>query len=260
MWGASYRVQHEQQETAMKPVFAVVFAFGLAAGLVMSTAPTAHAEDASLRQIVVPGTGEVSLPPDMATLVVGVQAEADMAADALDQASASTLAILARLDVEGVDPADIRSGAVRLQPRYSNSVLSSGQQIIGYRAVNSVTVEVLDLDRLGGLLAALVGDGANRLDRVSFGLQDPSAATDDARRLAVAEAMRRADLYAMAAGVAVGDVMTITEQGGGTYRALNAEPVVMAEMAASAPSFDVPIAPGEIDLSASITMVFAIAD
>ncbi len=244
----------------MKPVFALVLALGFASGFFMSTASTALAEGETPRQIIVTGTGEVSLPPDMATVVVGVQAEAEAAADALDQASAATLAILARLDVEGVDAADIRSGAVRLQPRYSNSVLSSGQQIIGYRAVNSVTVEVLDLDRLGGLLAALVGDGANRLDRVSFGLQDPSAATDDARRLAVAEAIRRADLYAMAAGVTVGDVMTITEQGGGGYRALNAEPIVMAEMAASSPSFDVPIAPGEIDLSATITMVFAIAE
>jgi len=228
--------------------------------LLFGAAITAAAETASPRTISVTGNGEISLPPDMATIVVGVQAEAQAAADALDQASAATLAILARLDVEEIDAADIRSGAVRLQPRHSNSVLSSGQQIIGYRALNSVTVEVRDLDRLGGLLAALVGDGANRLDRVSFGLQDPDEAMDDARRLAVAEAIDRAALYADAAGVEVGDVLSISEHGSSGYRSLNAEPVIMAEMAVSSPSYDVPIAPGEIDLNASIQMVFKVAN
>lgn len=210
------------------------------------------------RTITVTGTGEVSVDPDMATIVVAVQTQDVQAAGALDQASAATMAILARLDTEGIDPADIRSGAIQLQPRYNESALSSGQQIIGYRAVNSVQVQVNDLDRLGGLLAALVGDGANRLDRVSFGLQDPQAATDAARRLAVAEAIRRAGLYADAAQVGVGEVLTITEHSAGGYRSLTGEPRMMAEMAQSSPAFDVPIAPGKIDLSASITMVFAI--
>ncbi len=213
-----------------------------------------------LRTISVSGLGEVSLPPDMASITLGIQSDAESSALALDEASAATQAILDRLNLESIDPSDIRSGAIRLQPRYSSSVLSSGQQITGYRAVNTVQVDVMNLDELGGLLSVLVADGANRLDRVSFGLQDPSAAMDDARRLAVADAMRRADLYAQAAGVPLGDVLSLSEQGAGGYRALMAEPGIMAEMAQSAPSLDVPIAPGEIDLTASLTMVFAIGD
>ncbi|WP_296421246.1 SIMPL domain-containing protein [Pseudooctadecabacter sp.] len=211
------------------------------------------------RILTVTGTGEITVAPDMATISVGVQTDGIEASQALDAASAATLAILARLDVEGVAPAHVQTGAVRLQPQYSNSALSSGQQIVGYRAFNSVNVQVNDLDRLGGLLAALVGDGANRLDRVTFGLQDPKAATDEARRRAVAEAMRKAGLYAEAAGVAMGDVLSISEQGGGGYQPFRAEPVMMEAMA-SAPSFDVPVAAGEIELSASITMVFAIVE
>lgn len=218
----------------------------------------AEAQDAP-RTISVTGTGEVSVAPDMATIVVGIQAEAEVAADALDQASAATAAILATLDVEGINPKDIRSGAVRLNPRYSSSALSSGTQIVGYQAVNTVEVEVTDLDRLGGLLAAVVGDGANRLDGVRFGLQDPAAATDEARRLAVAEGARLAALYAEAAGIAVGDLLTLSEHGSGGYRTMMAEPVVM-EMAASSPQYDVPIAPGEIELNASISMVYEIAE
>lgn len=226
--------------------------------LVMAGA-SARAQDIQ-RTINVTGTGELSLAPDMATIVIGVQSDGDETGTVLDAASTATSAILARLVAEGIDSAAIRSGAVRLQPRYSNSVLSSGQQIIGYRAVNTVQVEVRELDQLGGLLSALVGDGANRLDRVSFGLKDPTAAMDEARRLAVADARRRAALYAQAAGVGMGDVLNISEQGGSGYRTLQAEPSIMAEMAQSSPSIDVPVAPGEIDLNASINMVFAIAD
>lgn len=215
--------------------------------------------DAQERLITVTGRGEVSVEPDMATIVIGVQTEAEDAAAALDGASAATAAILGTLDGEGVDPLDIRSGAVRLNPRYSQSVLSSGQQIIGYRAVNTVEVQVNDLDRLGGLLAAVVGDGANRLDRVQFGLQDPSEAEDAARRRAVTEGARLAALYAEAAGVSVGDLMSINEAGSSGYRVQDMSPVTL-EMTTSAPSYDVPIAPGQIELNASITMVYAIAE
>jgi len=210
--------------------------------------------------INVTGTGQITLPPDMATVVVGIQTESEESGGALDQASAATLAILERLSAEGISSSDIKSGAVRLQPRYSSSVLSTGQQIVGYRAVNTVEVAVLDLSALGGLLSALVGDGANRLDRVTFGLQDPSAAQDEARYLAVAEAIRRAHLYADAADVVVGDVLNISEQGNVGYRGLTAEPAVMIEMAQSAPSLDVPVAAGEIMLNASINMVFEISE
>ncbi len=239
----------------MRPHFAALL-IGATLCVAAFAAPLAAQE----RLITVTGTGEVSIAPDMATVVIGVQSEAEDTAQALDQASATTLSILARLDVENIEPANIRSGAIRLMPRYSQSVLSSGRQIIGYRATNSIEVDVIDLDRLGGLLAALVGDGANRLDRVSFGLQDPLAATDEARRRAVDEGARLANLYAQASGVSVGDLMALSEGGGRGYRAIEAEPAIMENMSVSAPQFDVPVAPGHINLNASVTMVYAIAD
>jgi uncharacterized protein YggE len=211
------------------------------------------------RTITVTGQGEVSVEPDMATVIIGVQAEAEVAADALDIASASTAAILATLDGEGIAAEDIRSGAIRLNPRYSQSVLSSGTQITGYQAVNFVEVKVTDLNRLGGLLAAVVGDGANRLDGVRFGLIDPSEATDEARRLAVAEGARLAQLYADAAGVSLGELMMLDEVGSGGYRSVEMSPVVALEMSSS-PQYDVPIAAGKIEMNASITLVYAIAE
>ncbi len=240
----------------MRPIFAL----GLLSATLALAALSAPAT-AQERTISVTGHGEVSVEPDMATVVIGVQAEAEVAADALDEASAATSAILATLDVEGVLAEDIRSGAIRLNPRYSQSVLSSGNQIIGYQALNSVEVKVNDLDRLGELLAAVVGDGANRLDRVSFGLQDPGVVQDEARRLAVAQALRLATLYADAAGVSVGDLLVISEGGIGGRLVMDMAPVVIMEQStAASPRYQVPVAPGKIELNASITMVYAIAD
>lgn len=234
----------------------------LALGLLSATlalAALAAPASAQDRTITVTGSGEISVEPDMATIIIGVQADAENAADALDSASAATAAILATLDGEGILAEDIRSGAIRLNPRYSQSALSSGNQITGYQAVNSVEVEVRDLDRLGGLLAAVVGDGANRLDGVRFGLQDPASATDEARRRAVEEGARLAALYADAAGVSVGDLILMSEMGSGGYRPVMAEARQM-EMAISSPQYDVPIAPGKIELNASINMVYAIGE
>lgn len=242
----------------MRPFLALTL---LTAFLGVAALSAPAAADEPVRTITVTGRGEVSVEPDMATVVIGVQAESEAAADALDQASAATAAILATLDVEGVLAEDIQSGAIRLNPRYNRSMLSSGNQIIGYQAVNSVEVRVKNLDQLGGLLAAVVGDGANRLDRVSFGLQDPSKVQDEARRLAVAEAQRLAMLYAEAAGVSVGELLVISEGGVGGRLVMEMTPVVvMEERVGSSPQFDVPVAPGKIDLNASINMVFAIAD
>jgi uncharacterized protein YggE len=229
-------------------------------GATLTLAAFAVPTTAQERTISVNGRGEISIDPDMATVVIGVQTEAEDTAQALDDANAATASILAILDVEDIPLADIRSGAIRLQPRYNQSVLSSGQQIIGYRAINSIEVDVTDLDQLGNLLAGLVGEGANRLDRVNFGLQDPTAATDEARRRAIAEGARLAALYADAGGVSIGDLMSLSESGGGGYRALEAEPVMMEAMATSAPQYDVPVAPGKIIINASISMVFAITD
>lgn len=209
--------------------------------------------------ITVAGEGTVTAIPDMATVSIAIQTEAPLAADAMDQASAATANVLATLDTTDIAPADIQSGAIRLNPVYSSSVLSSGNEITGYRAVNAIDVRVRDLDVLGGLLADVVGDGANRLGGVRFGLQEPETYLDEARRAAVAEGARLAGLYAEAAGVPLGDLLRLDETGSGGYQPMRAEPV-MLEMAASSPSFDVPVALGEITLRANVTMVYLIGE
>lgn len=210
---------------------------------------------ASDRTITVTGVGQVALAPDMATLTVGARHEAGTAAEALARTSAGVRGIFAVLEAAGVAPRDMQTTGLSVSPRWarSNSDMNAPPRITGYVAANSVMVRLRDLDALGGVLDAVITDGANTLGGVSFGLQDPDEAEDDARRLAVEDAMNRATVLASAAGVALGPVLTMSEGG-----ASLPQPRMMME--AMSDTAGVPVAAGELTVSARVNIVFQITD
>lgn len=211
---------------------------------------TAPAEQA--RQISVTGTGQVDLPPDMATVRIGVTHQDEAAAAALQQTSDALAAMLERLTGLGVAERDVQTSGLSLNPVWRDRPERQGQPAPwGFEASNMVTVRLRDLEQLGAVLDALVSGGANRLDGVSFGLQKPEAAQDEARRLAVAEARRKAVLYAEAAGVSLGQVISLSETGAHQPRPQMME---MASMRADS----VPVAAGEVAIEAAVQMVFAL--
>lgn len=198
--------------------------------------------------LTVVGEGSVAVVPDMATISVGVTSDASTAAEALDDTSVVTGELLTLLSEIGIEPFDMQTSGVRLAPLYSKSGSSiSGQGISGYRAENTVRVHVRNLADLGVILDDIVANGANQLNGVSFGLQEPGPALDEARQAAVTDALRKGALYAAAADVALGPIQSISELDGSA-------PGPVAMRAAS-----VPIAPGGLDVSASITVVFTIS-
>lgn len=209
---------------------------------------TAWAEDAA-RVLTVTGTGEVARAPDMAVIRVGVVEQDKSAEVALSRASEAMTRMQAQLAGQGIEPRDIQTTQLSLNPVYENSSGTRTRRVVGFEAMNSVLVRVRDLPSTGAVLGALVGDGANRIDGISFTLQDGEEAMDEARRRAVADARRKAELLAEAAGVELGEVRDIREAGGGMPR-----PVMMERMAADVAA--VPIAEGEVSLSATVSMVY----
>lgn len=204
------------------------------------------------RQISVTGSGRVDLPPDMAMVRIGVTHQDEDAAEALQQTSDAVAAMLARLTGLGIEARDVQTAGLSLNPVWRDRPDQQGQPMPwGFEASNVVNLRLRDIASLGAVLDALVADGANRLDGVSFGLQDPETRMDEARRLAVADARRKAVLYAEAAGVALGQVISLTETGMATPRPQTME---MAAMRADS----VPVAAGEVGIAASVQMVFAL--
>ena len=224
------------------------------AGLPQGAGPyAAQAQSAEApRQISVSGTGRVDLAPDMATVRIGVTHQDEDAAAALQQTSDAVAAMLARLTELGIAARDVQTAGLSLNPVWRDRPEQQGQPMPwGFEASNVVSLRLRDIAALGEVLDALVADGANRLDGVSFGLQDPEASMDEARRLAVADASRKATLFAEAAGVALGQVIDLTETGMATPR-----PQMMEMAAMRADS--VPVAAGEVGITASVQMTFAL--
>lgn len=228
----------------MRRVAASITALVLASSLVAAPALADQP-----RLMTVTGQGEVSVAPDIAHVSLGVTAQADTAGEALSQMNAAARAVLDRLlTEEGLDSADVQTGQLSLNPRYSETRTYDAREIVGFTASTTVDVTLRDLTRLGGLLDAVVTDGANTLGGLQFDLSDKTTALDEARRAAVADARAKAELYADAAGVGLGDLVTLSE--GGSSSPQNYGMMAMAEMRS------VPIAEGALTISSSVTMVY----
>lgn len=202
------------------------------------------------RQIVVTATGSASAVPDMAVLRIGVRREARTAGEAMRAASEAAASVLAQVAAAGIEPRDVQTSSISLYPVQDHS---NGRVpvIRGYVASNDLTVRVRDLEVLGGLLDSVVSEGANTMNGLSFSIAEPGPVETRARAAAVAEARARAETLAEAAGVALGQVQTIAEGG-----AMPPPRPMLRDMATMEAA--VPVAEGEVDVSVTVTVVYAI--
>lgn len=194
--------------------------------------------------------GQARVRPDRATISAGVVASAETAAAALAQSSEKIEAVLATLKRAKVDPRDIQTSNLSLIPQFNYNE-GSAPKLTGYQAQSTLDVTVQDLKMLGKLIDAVVDSGANQLNAVNFTAKDPSQAVDRAREEAVVLARKRAELYAKALGQQVTRITMLEEIPGGVFPV--AAPT--ARLVSNA-KIDVPIEPGEIAYSVSLTVTF----
>lgn len=206
------------------------------------------------RRMTLTGVGEVFVAPDMAVISLGVSSLDPKASDAMRINSAAMNKIFARLKEVGIESRDIQTSQLSLNPRWQQrSSNNNPPRIVGYEALNTVTVRVRDLGAVGAVLDVLTQTGANRINHIGFRVQNPRPHKDEARRLAVADARIKAELYAQAAGVELGQVIQISENSG------TAQPRPMARMEMASMAADaVPVAAGEMGLRATVTIVYSL--
>jgi len=202
--------------------------------------------------ISVSGEATISVPPDLAQIDAGVASDARTAKDAAEANNAAMGKVLAALKGAGIDEKDYQTSRLSLQPQYAPN-RAGPQAVTGYRASNRVTIKVHDLTKVAGVIDTLVAAGANDIGNVGFMVAQPSKLLDEAREKAVADARRKAEIYAKAAGVTLGAPLDITE--GGTPA-----PMFRAKMVAAAPMAiaGTPVAQGEETLSISVSVTWAI--
>ena len=218
----------------------------LAAGLLLAAPVRA---DSLPPAISVSGEATVSVPPDLAEVDAGVTSDAKTAREASETNNAAMGKLLVALKAAGIDARDIQTSRLSLQPQ--NAANRTGPSaIVGYRASNRVTVRLRDVTKVANTIDMLVAAGANDIGGINFMVSQASKLLDDARTQAVADARRKAEIYAKAAGVTLGAPLSISEEG-------SPGPVFRAKMAA-APMAATPVAQGEETLSVTINVTWAI--
>jgi uncharacterized protein YggE len=200
--------------------------------------------------ISVTGEASISVPPDLALVDAGVASDAKTAREASEANNNAMTKVLAALKAANVDPKDVQTSRLSLQPQYAPN-RSGPSPVVGYRVSNRVTVRIRDVTKLANVIDTLVGAGANDIGNVSFEVSQASKLLDDAREKAVADARRKAEIYARAAGVTLGAPLSISEEGA-------PQPMFRAKMAAPMAAAPTPIAQGEETLSISVNVTWAI--
>ena len=197
------------------------------------------------------GIGKVTAPPDLLTLVIGVETRAASSDAALKDNANRANALIDTLKRHGVAAKDLATSQLSISPTYD----TNGQHITGYQVGNLVTAKVHDLQNAGSLIDAAAGAAGDavRIQQIAFGFDDDSALLAQARADAVHRAHDQADQMARAAGVKLGKVRSISEGSevspGPRYN------VGMAPGAAggAAPT---PIEPGTRDVTVTVTAVY----
>ena len=213
--------------------------------------------------LTVTGRGEISAAPDLAEARFGAVAQAKEASAAQAQVNEIVNRIIERLTELGIDEEDIQTARISVYPVYDDRRPprpmagegdggDDGPQITGYRASNTVRVEVSDLSRVGDLIDAAIQAGANSVEGVSFELRDNTAA----KRQALQEAVKKAEQEAQAVAEALGlELGPVTDVRVGQTDSVYPQPVHFAR-AAMAESAATPVQPGQVQVTAEVTVQY----
>jgi len=205
--------------------------------------------------IWVSGRGEVSVVPDIVSLRLGIEAQEASVAEAQTKAAEAMNKVMAALTESGIDEKDIQTQYFSIQQVTKWNRETEEQIVIGYRVTNTVTAKIRDTDKAGSIIDAVAEAGGDltRINGISFSVDDPSAYYEEARGKAMDEAEAKAKQLARLGGVTLGKPTYISE---------SAQPItypraVYEEAAMLAPA-ETQISPGEMEISITVQVTYAI--
>jgi uncharacterized protein YggE len=224
----------------------------LAATIIAGTllASPALAQTVPPAMITVSGEASVSVAPDQARIEGGVSSDARTAREASEANNAAMGKVLLALKGAGIADKDYQTSRLSLQPQYAPN-RSGPSPVVGYQASNRVTVRLHDIPKVASTIDVLVGAGATNVGGIGFSISNASKLLDDARGQAVADARRKAEIYARAAGVTLGAPLGISEEG-------NPGPIQFRKMAVGMAVAPAPVAQGEETLHVTVSVSWAI--
>ena len=232
----------------------------LATVIPLMAAPAFAADISQGGMVSVTGTGMVDMAPDMAVISAGVETRAKEAQQALQDNNTKMQALFAELEKAGIAKKDIQTDNFNIHPEITYPQRTkSGEhrapKIVGYVVNNRVGVKIRKLESIGSVLTALVGASANNMSGLQFGVSDKKGLMEKARKAAIADARKKADLYATELGTSVKRLVTLNEGGGYQPPA----PMMMRTAKAEMMDASVPVAEGTMSMSITVTTKWELA-
>ncbi len=204
--------------------------------------------EAPLYTVTAGGTGRAAAVPDMAEMYFGSTVVAEDAKTALGQTSETAETITAAVKDAGVAAEDIQTANVSIWPEQSGD--GTRITVTGYRASVQVRVKIRDIESIGQVIGAASEAGANEVGGPTFTLSDDADVRNETIGLAIEDARVRAKVMAEAANKGLGEIISISEANV-TIPPIYYDMSVRADAGAG-----VPIEPGQLDISTSVTVVF----
>ena len=252
------------EPTALSPVYASSSTFG-EEGRVRGVAnlDSLHV-DGAIGGIRVSGTGTVSVEPDVAILQVGVEVFAGKVSTARSEASKAMDSVVSVLKKEGVEEKDIQTTRFNIYPRYDyEEVTINGKRIgthvlTGYTVNNTVKAKIYEIDKVGEIIdkGADAGGDYARINGVDFTVDDPTPYQTEIRKMAVEDAVGKAQEYALLTNVELGPVVELNEMTSGSVHSPYEADYGMRMMAAAPPTTS--ISAGQLEISLTVNTLFAI--
>ena len=205
--------------------------------------------------IWVSGQGEVTVTPDIATLRLGVDVQAASVAAAQSQAAEAMDEVMEALTDNGVAEKDIQTQHFSIYPVTRWDKDDEEQVIVGYRVTNTVNAKIREIDKAGIIIDAVATAGGDftRIDGISFSVDDPSAYYEEAREKAMADAKAKAGQLAELADAKLGKATYISESSQAP------PPIYRQDIYEEAmPAATTPISPGEMEISLTVQVVYAL--
>ncbi|MDD5147335.1 MAG: SIMPL domain-containing protein [Candidatus Daviesbacteria bacterium] len=200
----------------------------------------------------VSGEGAAVAKPDMAILVVGIQAEASTVKAAQDQINSIINNVAAAIKKLGVEQKDIQTASYNINPAYDYT--GGSQRITGYSASTNLSIKIRSIDLTGQVIDSATGNGANQIGGISFDVDDKSKLEDEARQKAVVAAKKKAESAAKIAGFKLGRIVNYSENFD-----LNPQPLRMAVGApAESVNLKTAVEPGSSEIKVIVTLSYEI--
>lgn len=201
------------------------------------------------------GQATLSLPADQLNISLGVVSQGKSAKDALTANNTQMNDLIQALEKAGLSESDYQTGRFSIRPLYNerprNAEPDWSPKIIGFEVHNSLDVTTDQIDKAGSFIDAATSAGANSIDNIQFQISEPQKHRDELIQAAARNAIEDAKSLSQAAGVKLVRINAIS---------INDPQIAVPRqfMMKSVAAESTPIVAGDVEMSASVTVIYQI--